>query len=317
MSGVRLLVGTRKGAFVLTSDGTRDDWNVEGPLFAGWEMYHLNGSPADPDRLYASQSTRVARPGRPALGRRREDVGDRRQRVRLRRRARHASVVRRHAAPVGVRARLAPRAVADGPGHGVRRRRGRGALPAPPTAARPGRSCRGSATTRPGPSGSRARAGCACTRSSSDPDDPQRMFVAISAAGAFRTDDGGETWQPINRGLALGELPDEDARGRALRPPDRDEPVAAGRAVHAEALGRDAKRRRRRFVARGERQPSDRLRLPDRRAPARAGHGLRRADQERLRARPAGRQAARLPQPDAAGTSGRRSRTACRRSTAT
>src|SRR6266581_996235 len=57
MSGVRLLVGTRKGAFILTSDGTRDDWNVEGPLFAGWEMYHLNASPVDPDRLYASQST--------------------------------------------------------------------------------------------------------------------------------------------------------------------------------------------------------------------------------------------------------------------
>ena len=57
MSGVRLLVGTRKGAFILTSDGTRDDWNVEGPLFAGWEMYHLNASPVDQDRLYASQST--------------------------------------------------------------------------------------------------------------------------------------------------------------------------------------------------------------------------------------------------------------------
>src|SRR6266545_5361966 len=57
MSGVRLLVGTRKGAFVLTSDGTRDDWDVEGPLFAGWEMYHLNASPVDPNRLYASQST--------------------------------------------------------------------------------------------------------------------------------------------------------------------------------------------------------------------------------------------------------------------
>src|SRR5438046_797272 len=57
MSGVRLLVGTRKGAFVLTSEGTRDGWNVEGPLFAGWEIYHLNASPADPDRVYASQST--------------------------------------------------------------------------------------------------------------------------------------------------------------------------------------------------------------------------------------------------------------------
>ena len=56
MSGVRVLVGTRKGAFVLTSDGARRDWEVSGPHFAGWEIYHVKGSPADPDRLYASQS---------------------------------------------------------------------------------------------------------------------------------------------------------------------------------------------------------------------------------------------------------------------
>jgi hypothetical protein len=57
MSEVRVLVGTRKGAFVLTSDGRRDRWEVSGPHFAGWEIYHLKGSPADPDRLYASQSS--------------------------------------------------------------------------------------------------------------------------------------------------------------------------------------------------------------------------------------------------------------------
>ena len=57
MSGVRLLVGTRKGAFVLTSDEKRAKWDVNGPFFGGWEMYHLKGSPADPNRLYASQST--------------------------------------------------------------------------------------------------------------------------------------------------------------------------------------------------------------------------------------------------------------------
>ena len=56
MSGVRVLVGTRKGAFVLTSDGKREQWDVSGPHFAGWEIYHLKGSPADQDRLYASQS---------------------------------------------------------------------------------------------------------------------------------------------------------------------------------------------------------------------------------------------------------------------
>jgi len=57
MSGVRVLVGTRKGAFVLTSDGKRQSWKVDGPHFGGWEMYHLKGSPADPNRIYASQSS--------------------------------------------------------------------------------------------------------------------------------------------------------------------------------------------------------------------------------------------------------------------
>src|ERR1700719_1873917 len=57
MSGVRLLVGTRKGAFVLTSDEKRKDWKVDGPHFAGWEIYHVKGSPVDPNRLYASQTS--------------------------------------------------------------------------------------------------------------------------------------------------------------------------------------------------------------------------------------------------------------------
>lgn len=57
MSGVRVLVGTRKGAFILTADGLRDRWHVEGPLFAGWEMFHLKGSPLEPDRIWASQSS--------------------------------------------------------------------------------------------------------------------------------------------------------------------------------------------------------------------------------------------------------------------
>lgn len=57
MSQVRLLVGTKKGAFVITADGTRKDWSITGPHFAGWEMYHLKGSPVDPNRIYASQSS--------------------------------------------------------------------------------------------------------------------------------------------------------------------------------------------------------------------------------------------------------------------
>src|SRR5690242_16596731 len=57
MSSVRVLVGTRKGAFILSSDGKRQNWEVTGPHFAGWEMYHIKGSPADPNRIYASQTS--------------------------------------------------------------------------------------------------------------------------------------------------------------------------------------------------------------------------------------------------------------------
>src|SRR5579864_768449 len=57
MSQVRVLVGTRKGAFILTSDGKRQRWDVQGPLFAGWEVYHMKGSPVDPNRIYASQTS--------------------------------------------------------------------------------------------------------------------------------------------------------------------------------------------------------------------------------------------------------------------
>src|SRR5581483_3938311 len=57
MSAVRLLVGTHKGAFVINSDGKRDKWEVNGPFFAGWELYHLKGSPLNPNRIYASQSS--------------------------------------------------------------------------------------------------------------------------------------------------------------------------------------------------------------------------------------------------------------------
>ena len=77
-----------------------------------------------------------------------------------------------------------------------------------------------------------------------DPSNPERIFIAISAAGAFRTDDGGKTWKPINQGLKSAEHPRPERRGRPLRPPHRHAPVAPERALHAEALGRDAQRRR-------------------------------------------------------------------------
>jgi len=44
-----------------------------------------------------------------------------------------------------------------------------------------------------------------------DPGNPNRMWIAISAAGAFRTDDGGTSWKPINKGLHSEYIPDHTA----------------------------------------------------------------------------------------------------------
>ena len=113
MSGVRLLVGTRKGAFILTADGKRQNWDISGPHFGGWEIYHLKGSPADQNRLYASQSSgwfgQILQRSNDA-GKTWETVGNK---FVYDGSGGPASVVRRHAAPVGIQARLAPRAVAD------------------------------------------------------------------------------------------------------------------------------------------------------------------------------------------------------------
>ena len=262
MSSVRVLVGTRKGAFILTVRRQADrSWKIDGPHFGGWEIYHLKGSPADPNRIYASQSSGWFGQTDPALRRRRQDLAAGRQQIRLRRRARHAPVVRRHAAPVGIQTRLAPRAVADRSRHGLRRRRRCRHISAPPTAGKPGTSSPACAATPPDPTGSRAPAACVCTRSCSIPKHPGRIYVAISAAGAFRTDDGGETWKPINRGLRSRIHSRSERRGRPLRASHRHAPLAAERALHAEALGRDAQRRRGRLVARGQRQSAHRFRL--------------------------------------------------------
>jgi hypothetical protein len=79
MASVRLLVGTKKGAFIMTSDGTRSKWKISKPHFAGYEMYHLKGSPVDP--AYS------------AIRRRREDMGAGRQQVHVRWDPGHPSVV--------------------------------------------------------------------------------------------------------------------------------------------------------------------------------------------------------------------------------
>ena len=211
MSRVRVLVGTRKGAFVLTADGKRRDWDVSGPHFGGWEMYHVKGSPADPDRVYASQSG-----GWFGQLIQRSDDGGRRGT-----RSATSSPTRATRAPTsGTTARRMPwefkrvwhlEPSLDRPRHGLRRRRGRRPVPLGGRRADAGRSCPGCAATAPGRRWQPGAGGMCLHTILLDPSDPDRIFVAISAAGAFRSDDGGTTWRPINRGLRSEDIPDPDA----------------------------------------------------------------------------------------------------------
>jgi len=233
MSKVRVLVGTRKGAFILTSDGKREKWDVSGPHFAGWEMYHLKGSPADPNRLYASQTSgwfgqiiqrsddggktwhqpgsAAGEPSAPGAG----PVGESNKFV--------------YDASDQTGKPLTTHQWYDGTQHPWEFKRVwhlEPSLTEPDTVyagiedAALFRSSDGGQTWQelPGLRGNdtgprwQPGAGGMCLHTILlDPKDPRRMFTAISAAGAFRTDDGGKTWKPINRGLKSQYIPDPDA----------------------------------------------------------------------------------------------------------
>ena len=282
---------------------------------------------------------RLVRADHPALRRRRQDVASARnaagpgpargrcpraeQQVRLRhvfgngKAAHDAPVVRRHAASMGIQARLAPRAFAEGPGHGLCGSRGRRAVPLPrrrQVVERARRACAGTARAR---NGSPAPAGCACTRSCSTRADPKRIFVAISAAGAFRTDDGGKTWKPINKGLHSQYIPDPDAEvGHCVHriAMHRSRPNVLFMQKHWDVMRSDDAGE---SWHRGERKPADRLRVPDRHSRARARNGLRRSDQERRASISRPRESSASIGAVRAATSGSRSRRACRKRTAT
>ncbi len=209
MSGVRVLVGTRKGAFVLTSDGKRERWDVGAPHFGGWEIYHLKGSPVDPSRLYASQSTgwfgqliqRSDDGGETweAVGNRFTYDGDPGTHQWYDGTARPWEFKRVwHLEP----SLTDPDTVYAGVEDAALFRSSDGGetwqeLPGL-------RDCSGS-KWQPG-------AGGMCLHTILlDPSDPGRIFIAISAAGAFRTDDSGETWKPINRGLRSEYIPEPEA----------------------------------------------------------------------------------------------------------
>jgi photosystem II stability/assembly factor-like uncharacterized protein len=210
MSGVRVAVGTRKGAFILTSDEGRKQWDVSGPHFGGWEMYHVKGSPVDPDRLYASQSS-----GWFGQIIQRSDDGGRTWNP-VGNDFRYEGEVHPHqwydgtpnpwefarvwhlepslTDPDQVYAGVEDAALFRSDDGGQTW----GELP----------GLRGHGTARawqPGGGGL-----CLHTIVLSR-DFPDRIVTAVSAAGAFRSDDAGRTWKPINKGLQSVGIPDPDA----------------------------------------------------------------------------------------------------------
>ncbi|WP_420119822.1 WD40/YVTN/BNR-like repeat-containing protein [Nakamurella sp.] len=210
MTGVRVLVGTRKGAFVLTADGARRDWRVSGPHFAGWEIYHVNGSPADPNRIYASQSSGWFG----QVIQRSDDGGDSWEPIDSA--FTYTGEVGRHQWYDGT-----PR-----PFEFTRVWHLEPALDDPDTVYAGvedaalfrtrdgGRSWTEMPGLRTHPSAPQwaPGAGGMCLHTIIlDPTDANRMYTAISAAGAFRSDDAGESWRPINRGLRSEGIPDQQA----------------------------------------------------------------------------------------------------------
>jgi len=210
MSAVRVLVGTRKGAFVLTSDGSRKTWKVDGPHFAGWEIYHLKGSPADPNRIYASQSSswfgQVMHRSNDG-GKAWDTVGNQ---------FAYEGPVNEHRwydnspHPYEFKRVWHLEPSLDDPDHvyaGVED----AALFETTDGGTTWSELNGIRTHRTAKDWNPGAGGLCLHTIIIDPTNPDRIHIAISAAGAFRSDDGGKTWTATNRGLRSNNIPDPDA----------------------------------------------------------------------------------------------------------
>ena len=210
MSQVRVLAGTKKGAFLLTSDGKRESWDVSGPHFAGWEIYHMKGSPVNPDRIYASQTSgwfgQVMQRSNDG-GKTWETVGNKfvydgtPGTHQWYDGTPHPWEFKRvwHLEPSLTDAE-AVYAGAEDAGLFLSKDGGK------EWAELPGLRGHGS-----GPNWQPGAGGLCLHTIILDPKDADRIYIAISAAGAFRTDDGGATWKPINKGLYSKYIPDPTA----------------------------------------------------------------------------------------------------------
>ncbi len=230
MSRVRVLVGTRKGAFILEADGKRQNWDIRGPHFAGWEIYHIKGSQVDPNRIYASQSSgwfgqiiqrsddggkTWHQPGTPA--------GETRTPEGMPKGESNKFVYDAAAAP------LTTHQFYDGTQHPWEFKRvwhlepsltDNDTVYAGVEDAALFRSTDGGKSWHElpglrghgtGPKWQPGAGGMCLHTIVLDPSNSGRMYIAISAAGAFRTDDGGKSWKPINRGLHSQYIPDPNA----------------------------------------------------------------------------------------------------------
>ena len=210
MSSVRVLAGTRKGAFILTSDATRKSWKVDGPHFAGWEIYHLKGSPADPDRLYASQSSswfgQVMHRSNDG-GKSWDTVGNQ---------FAYEGPVNEHRwydnspHPYEFKRVWHLEPSLDDPDHvyaGVED----AALFETTDGGATWSELNGIRTHHTAKDWNPGAGGLCLHTIIIDPSNPDRMHIAISAAGAFRSDDRGKTWTATNRGLRSNHIPDPDA----------------------------------------------------------------------------------------------------------
>jgi photosystem II stability/assembly factor-like uncharacterized protein len=227
MSGVRLLVGTKKGAFILTADGKRDKWEIKGPFFAGWEIYHLKGSPIDPNRIYASQSSgwfgQIIQRSNDG-GKTWEPPGTKPEEL-----VGPEGMPRAESNKFVYEGEVGTHKWYDGTQHPWEFKRVWHLEPSwtDPDTVYAGVEDAALFKTADGGknwkelSGLRKAKGHLWQPGAGgmglhtillDKTNPQRIYIAISAAGAFRTDDGGQTWKPINRGLKSPyELPDPDA----------------------------------------------------------------------------------------------------------
>ena len=210
MAKVRVLVGTRKGGFILTSDEARQKWTISDPLFAGWEIFHISGSPVNPNRLYASQTSDWFG----QVIQRSDDGGGTWEPVNND--FTYVGDPGTHQFYDGTQKPWAFHRVWNlRPGLNDPELVYAGVEDAALFVSKDGgkswqelpglRDAKGH-LWQPG-------AGGLCLHTILlDPSNPKRIYVAISAAGAFRSDDGGATWLPINKGLRSDyELPDPDA----------------------------------------------------------------------------------------------------------